>query len=108
MRKFFASAVADVPPLHLNSRNDMSRASAVEIIASPRTWGVLGVWLIPTVVFTISRLLSQHDLQLVNGSLEVNLSLQLKANNSCDAISTRLKPEPVRAIVHGACLNPVA
>ena len=56
MRKLLASTVADVPPLHLNSRNDMLRANAVEIIASPRTSCFFGIYFFPAVVSTISIL----------------------------------------------------
>lgn len=75
MRKLLTCAVTDVPPLHLNSRNDMSRAYAVRIIASPRAKRFFCVWFVPAVVFTISGFLSDHDLQLVNRALEVCLAL---------------------------------
>ena len=56
MRKFLTRSVANVPPLHLNSRNDMSRAYAVRIIASPCALRFFCIWLIPTIVFTVSIL----------------------------------------------------
>ena len=52
----------------------MSRAYAVRIIASPRAWRLFCVWFVPAVILAISRLLSQHDLQLVNRALEVCLA----------------------------------
>ena len=54
MRKLFACSIADVPPLHLNSRNDMSRPNAVRITASPCAWCFFCICLIPTVVSTVS------------------------------------------------------
>ena len=56
MRKLFACSVADVPPFHLNSRNDMSRAYAARITASPCALRFFCIWLIPTIVSTVSTL----------------------------------------------------
>ncbi len=53
MRKLLTRSVADVPPLHLNSRNDMSRPNARGITASPRAKSFFCVWLVPTVVFPV-------------------------------------------------------
>ena len=53
MRKLFACSIADVPPLHLNSRNDMSRPYATRITASTRSQSFFCVWLVPTVVFPV-------------------------------------------------------
>ena len=53
----------------------MSRANAVEIIASPRPWRIFCVWFVPAVIFTISGSLFHHDLQLEDRALEVCLAL---------------------------------
>ena len=46
-------SIADVPPFHLNSRNNMLRAYAVRMIASPRTRHDWLVVLIQRVVIVI-------------------------------------------------------
>ena len=56
MRKLLACSVADVPPFHLNSRNDMSRAYAPRITASPCALRFFCIWLIPAIVSTVSTL----------------------------------------------------
>ena len=66
----------------------MSRANAVEIIASPRPWRIFCVWFVPAVIFTISGSLFHHDLQLEDRALEVCLAFQLKADNPSHAVSS--------------------
>jgi hypothetical protein len=56
MGKLLSCSVADVPPLHLNSRNDMSRPYAIRITASTRSQSLVCISLIPTIVFPISVL----------------------------------------------------
>jgi len=56
MRKLFACSIADVPPLHLNSRNDMIRPNARGITASPRTQSFFCIYFVPTIVSTVSIL----------------------------------------------------
>ena len=53
MRKLLTCSVADVPPLHLNSRNDMSRPNAKGITASPRAQSFFCVWFVPTVALPV-------------------------------------------------------
>ena len=74
MRKLFASTVADVPPLHLNSRNDMSRAYAVRIIASPCTLRFFCIYFFPAVVLSVSIL---HR-YLTTFSMLVRLAVELR------------------------------
>ena len=51
--KLLTCSIADVPPLHLNSRNNMLRANAVRMIASPRTRHDWLVVLIQRVVIVV-------------------------------------------------------
>ena len=72
--KLFACSIADVPPFHLNSRNDMRRAYAVRITASPCTLCFFCIWLIPTIVPTVSIL---HR-YLATISMLIQLAVELR------------------------------
>ena len=74
MREFLTCAVADVPPLHLNSRNDMSRAYAIRIIASPRTLRFFCIYFFPAVVFSVS-ILHRYSATI---SMLVRLAVELR------------------------------
>jgi len=61
MGKLFACSIADVPPLHLNSRNDMSRPYATRITASTRSQSLLCIGFFPTIVSTVSSLVLHYS-----------------------------------------------
>jgi hypothetical protein len=85
MRKLLTCAVADVPPLHLNSRNDMSRAYAVRIIASPRAWRGLSVWFVPAVVSPVSAFIFHFSFIAFSNSVD-------KSNGTIERIFAPANP----------------
>ena len=73
MRKFLTRSVANVPPLHLNSRNDMSRAYAVRITASTSANSVFCVCFVPTVVFSVSCCIFHFSLISNNSASSISV-----------------------------------